>query len=122
RQVCVFTGTGRHQRTLDALTGAVRFSFTYDGNDRLIAIADAHDQTTIIERGAGGIPTAIVASTGQRTTLTTNPDGYRGTGTDPAAGAVHLTYKTGLDDGLLATLTDARGGVHHFDYDELGRL
>jgi YD repeat-containing protein len=100
----------------------VRFSFTYDGNDRLIAITDADDQVTTMERGAGGIPTAIVASTGQRTTLTIDADGYLGGISNPAGEAVQLTYYTGAAEGLLSTLTNALGKVHSFDYDAVGRL
>ena len=34
-ELYVFTSAGRHLRTLDALTGAVRFQFTYDSAGHL---------------------------------------------------------------------------------------
>ena len=61
------TPTGRHLRTLDALTGAVLYQFTYDAAGRLAQIKDGDGNITTVERDADGNPTAIVAPTGQRT-------------------------------------------------------
>ena len=121
-ELYVFTGTGRHLRTLDALTGAVRFQFTYDSAGRLATITDGDGNVTTIERDGSGNPSAIVAPFGQRTTLAVQGDGYLSRVTNPAGEAVQLTYNSGNAEGLLATLTDPRGNVHRYLYDALGRL
>ncbi|MEA2343434.1 MAG: hypothetical protein QOF63_1603, partial [Thermoanaerobaculia bacterium] len=65
----VFNAVGRHLRTLDGLLQTTRYLFGYDEKDRLISITDVNGNVTTVERDAGGRPTAIVASGGQRTTL-----------------------------------------------------
>jgi RHS repeat-associated protein len=121
-ELYVFTGAGRHLRTLDALTGAVRLQFTYNSAGRLATITDGDGNLTTIERDGSGNPTAIVAPFGQRTTLAVNGDGYLSRVTNPAGEAVQLAYHSGDAEGLLATLTDPRGNVHRYTYGPLGRL
>ncbi len=118
-EVYVFTQAGRHLRTLDALTGALRTQFTYTGSGLLTAVTDADGQVTTIERDGGGNPTAVVAPGGQRTTLTIYGDGSLASITNPANETTALTYAT---DGLLATLQDPRVNTHRYTYDALGRL
>src|SRR5262249_23100106 len=113
---------GRHLRTLNTLTGAVRYQFTYDNAGRLTIIMDADGNQTSIERDADGNPTAIVAPGGQRTTLSVDASGYLARVANPANEAVQLTYNSGAAEGLLAALTDAAGQVHRFTYDAEGRL
>jgi RHS repeat-associated protein len=122
REVYHFTGSGRHQRTLDALTGAVRYQFGYDSANRLMSVTDADGNLTAIERDGSGNPTAIVAPFGQRTILDVDTDGYLSRVTNPAAESVQLTYNIGVAEGLLSTLTDPRGNMHRYQYDALGRL
>ena len=121
-EIYVFTGAGRHRQTLDALTGAVRYQFTYDSAGRLASVADGDGNVTNIARDGSGNPTAIVAPFGQQTTLAVNADGYLSNIANPAGQATQLAYLTGTAAGLLATLTDPGGGVHLFQYDALGRL
>ena len=121
-ELYVFTGAGRHKRTLDALTGAVRFQFTYDVAGRLTTITDGDGNVTTIERDGSGNPTAIVAPFGQHTTLAVNGAGYLASVTNPAGQVMQLTYNAGTAVGLLASLTDPRGGVHLYQYDAVGRL
>ena len=118
-ELYVFSGSGSHLRTLDALTGAVLYSFAYDSSFHLVSVTDGSGNVTSIERDAGGNPTAIVAPHGQRTTLASDANGYLVNITNPAAESVLLSYTTG---GLLASLIDARGSMYSFSYDALGRL
>jgi YD repeat-containing protein len=113
-ELYVFTETGRHLRTLDALTGAVRFQFTYDTAGRLATIIDGDGNVTTIERNGSGNPSAIVGPFGQRTSLAVNGDGYLSRVTNPAGEAAQLAYNRGNAEGLLATLTDPRGNVHRY--------
>ena len=114
-----FTSSGRHLRTLDALTGAVLYQFAYDAAGRLTQIKDGDGNITTVERDAAGNPTAIVAPFGQRTTLAVDANGYLAKVTSPAGQAVQFTSTA---DGLLTQRTDPGGGVHNFSYDSLGRL
>lgn len=119
QEVYVFSGRGRHLRTLDALTGAVVRAFVYDAEGRLIAITDSYSNTTTLERDSDGHIAAVVPPGGQRTTMMTDADGRLTRVTDPAGESVQYTYSTG---GLLRTMTDSRGNVYRYNYDNRGRL
>jgi RHS repeat-associated protein len=117
-EVYVFSGVGRHLKTLDALTGAVRYQFGYSPEGYLVSITDGSGNITRIER-SGTAPTTIVAPGGQRTVLSVNSDGWLTSVTDPAGQAHTMTYSA---DGLLQSFTDPRRNIHRFSYDTLGRL
>lgn len=112
-----FDPNGRHLRTLDTLTGAVRFEFFYDSEGRLLSIKDLDGLETRIERS--GNPPAIVAPFGQRTAFTVNGNGYLASVANPAGETHQLTYTA---DGLLTAFTDPKGNASQFTYDALGRL
>src|SRR5690349_16795417 len=119
----MFDRDGRHLRTVEALTGAVKWSFGYDGAGRLVTITDgsATPNITTIERDGSGRATAIVAPGGIRTALSIRPaDGWLGSITAPGTPAVTLDYFG--TDGLLKTLTDPLGKQAAFTYDGAGRL
>ena len=118
-EVYVFDSSGKHLRTLDALTKALRYQFTYDSDDRLTTITDGYGNVTTIERDTSGNPTAIVGPYGQRTTLTLNTNAYIGKITNPANESVQLKYTS---DGLLTSKTDPKGNKYNFSYDDNGRL
>jgi len=118
-EVYVFSNLGRHLRTLDALTGAVKYQFAYDSSGLLASVTDVAGQVTTIERDGTGIATGIVVPGGQRTSFSMEGNGYLASLRNPAGETTHLTYSA---DGLLATLTDPRSGVHQFTYDAQGRL
>ncbi len=118
-EVYFFNGAGRHLRTLDALTGAVRYQFTYDSAGHLASVTDGDGKVTTIEHDGSGNPTAIVGPYGQRTALALDANGYLASITDPAGESMQLTSTT---DGLLTSLTDPRGNVYTFSYDAQGRL
>ena len=118
REVYVFNSSGRHLRTLDSLTGAVRHQFSYDATGYLTSITDGSGNVTVIER-TGALVTAIVAPGGQRTTLNVNANGWLLSAANPASQAHTMTYST---DGLMQSFTDPRGNIHLFTYDVMGRL
>jgi RHS repeat-associated protein len=118
-ELYIFDESGRHKRTVNAITGSDIFSFTYDEQGRLISIEDAFTNLTRIERDEQGHPTAIIAPGGQTTTLQVNEEGYLSTIACPLAKEKTLTY-TG--EGLLKTFSDHKGNVHRFTYDDLGLL
>jgi YD repeat-containing protein len=131
-ELYVFDATGRHLRTLDALTAASRWQFSYDPSGRLTSIADAVGNITTIERcppappypagcdaGTGGSPLAIVAPGGQRTTFALDDEGFLETIANPASEAWQFTYTSA---GLLRFQTDPMLHTYAFDYDAFGRL
>jgi YD repeat-containing protein len=120
-ELYVFTAQGRHSRTLDALTGAVRYEFAYDAQGYVTTVTDGHGNVTSITRDGSGNATAIIGPFGQQTLLGVHSDGYLATVTNPASESVGFTY-TGLGSGLLATMTDPKMQVHHYEWDALGRL
>ena len=118
-EVYVFNSRGRHLRTLDAVTGVVRWTFSYDEERRLAAVVDGDGNRLEIERSAAGAVTAIVAPGGQRTTLALDGSGWLQTVTNPAGEAFGVTYHA---KGLLATFTRPGGRTSLYEYGPLGRL
>jgi RHS repeat-associated protein len=114
-----FDADGRHLQTLDTLTGAVRYQFSYDPNGRLTGIADGDGNVTTIQRDSSGNPITIVAPFGQRTTLSVDTNGRLSRIANPAGEAFQFIYTSG---GLLTSATDPRGNVSRYTYDGFGRL
>ena len=117
-QLFHFDVSGRHLRTLDTTTSAVIHQFRYDIDGRLSEIEDADGNITRIER-SGGIPTAIVAPDGQRTSLGLDTYGYLDTIIDPAGETWQMAYTA---DGRMTAFTDRNGNRTDFTYDAAGRL
>jgi YD repeat-containing protein len=111
-------GNGRHTRTVNTLTGNARETFTYDATGHVISVTDSDNQTTTVERDSLGLPTAIVAPGGQRTTLAVGSQGLANI-TNPAGETYEFSYNA---IGLLSQLKDPRSGLHKFTYDDAGRL
>ena len=120
-ELYVFTAEGRHSRTLDALTGAVRYEFAYDAQGYVTTVTDGYGNVTSILRDGSGNATAILGPFAQQTVLGMHADGYLATVTNPASESVGFTY-TSPGSGLLATMTDAKMQVHAYEWDALGRL
>ncbi|HXN83706.1 MAG TPA: RHS repeat-associated core domain-containing protein, partial [Myxococcales bacterium] len=118
-QVYNFDGAGRHLQTIDARTKVPLLKFGYGSDGLLASVADRHGNTTTIARNSTGLPTSIVSPYGHRTSLALDANGFLASVTNPAGETTTLTSSTG---GLLKTLTDARGFMHAFLYDALGRL
>lgn len=113
-----FDPSGRHLRTINALTNADIFKFEYDVNGRLIRVIDGDGNATTIERDGSGNATVIVAPFGQRTTLTVDGAGYLSSATNPANEKTSFTYA----DGLMQSMTDANGNVYNYQYNAVGQL
>jgi YD repeat-containing protein len=121
-QLYEFDGSGRHLRTLDALTGATLFEFGYDADGRLVQVTEktgGTDNVTTIDHDGAGNPTAIIGPYGQVTTLDVDANGFLAGITNPAGESVQMTSDA---DGLLSSYTDPRGKTSTFSYDSLGRL
>ena len=113
-----FSGTGRHKRTLDALTGADLHIFNYDTEDRLSSIQDGYGNATTIQRDANGVATSITSPFGIVTQLGVNGSGYLSSVANAAGESITMTYRAG---GLLESFVTPRA-THTFAYNPLGRL
>lgn len=117
RELYAFNSSGRHLQTLDALTGAVIYSFIYDAG-RLTQVKDGYGNITSISRD-GSSTIYIKAPGGQRTTLSVDANGWLSAITDPAGHAMQPVHAL---DGLLTSFTDRKGNTNYFTYDAMGRL
>jgi RHS repeat-associated protein len=115
----VFNVSGRHLRTLDSVTGAVRRAFTYDDQGYLVRLEDRDGNATRIERDSAGAPLAIIAPDGQRTELALDANGYLASVANPAGETFHLAYTSG---GLLTKVTKPNGAEYAYSYNTAGRL
>ncbi|WP_156338942.1 RHS repeat-associated core domain-containing protein [Chondromyces crocatus] len=119
RKAYVFSGTGRHLRTIDVRTGATLLGFHYDPAGLLTGIEDGDGALMTISRGASGTATGLTGAFGQTTTLSVDGEGLLAVVRNPASESTTLGYDT---RGLLTRRTDALGREHSFAYDNLGRL
>ncbi len=119
QEVYEFDSSGRHLRTLDALTGGTRYSFGYDANSRLISITDGVGNLTTIERDGAGAPTAMLSPYGQRTILRLDGNRHLVSVTNPAGETHRMAYTA---NGLLTRFEDPRGNAAQLAYDGRGRL
>jgi RHS repeat-associated protein len=118
-EVYAFTSNGRHLQTVDALTGAVRFDFTYDAAGRLAAITDADGNVTTVEHDAQGQPIGVVGPYGHRTALSVDANGYLASIAQPGGETVRLDHSS---NGLLTGMMIATGEEATYAYDGRGRL
>jgi RHS repeat-associated protein len=132
-ELYVFSGAGRHVRTLDAQTAATKYAFGYDVTGLLSSVTDGSGNMTTINRpscqiGITGLSCEIdiIGPFGHTTTMMVDANGLLTSIANPAQETVQLTYydpTLAQPVGLLKTLTDPRGGPPHtFSYDPDGRL
>ncbi|MGH7487360.1 MAG: hypothetical protein ACREMY_17430, partial [bacterium] len=119
-QLFVFGATGRHLRTVNAITGDLQLAFGYDAPGYLTSVTDIYGNALTIERDpVSERPLAIVAPGGQRTTLSV--DEYLSGVTNPAGESYAFAYSTNHEGGMTS-LTDPKHQTHSFTYDDLGLL
>ncbi len=118
-QVYVFDLRGRHLRTVDALTGAVLYRFSYNPEGLLIAVEDVDGLRTRIQRDNAGGLQAFIGPYGHVTHLALDGEGRLASITDPAGAETDFTYST---HGQLASLRNPLGEAWAFRYDEWGDL
>ncbi|MFN0128065.1 MAG: RHS repeat-associated core domain-containing protein [Verrucomicrobiales bacterium] len=118
-EIFMCTTDGRHSRTLDALTGALRYQFSYGSGNLLAAVTDRDGNLTTIERDGDGKPTAIVSPFGQRTTLKLDEHGFLSAITNAAGEAVQLSH---TPEGLLSAVMRPAGQLSMYDFNTVGRL
>lgn len=110
-EIYLFDDSGRHLRTVTADTLIVVDEFGYDSEGRLVTHNDSDGRTTIIERDASGVATAVQGPEGRRTALSIL-DGLIASATDPLGRARTFNYS----DGLLVGHTDLAGNAASYEY------
>lgn len=112
-----FSSRGEHLATRTPDRGATLRSFMHDSGGLLTSVTD-WSGTTTISRSTGSV--TITSPFGHVTTLGLDGYGHLSTVTMPKTDEVlHFAHSP---HGLLTDFTDARGQIHHFDYDPKGRL
>jgi RHS repeat-associated protein len=118
-ELYLFDEQGRHLKTLDAVTGALRYQFGYDAGKRLLTVTDGNGRVTRIERAADGKPDAIVSPGGARTKLVVDGQGRLAAVENPAHQTTTLGYGAA---GLLSSFSLPGRPAGTFEYDAVGRL
>jgi YD repeat-containing protein len=119
-EVYIFSPAGQHLETRTFLTGAIKYTFGYDSNSRLITVTDAYGKVTTITRDSSGYITSITGPFGQTTTISLSGSNLFSAVTNPNSETYSFTYKTGT--ALLETFTKPGGQVSTFSYDSSGHL
>lgn len=110
---------GRHHATLDLATGEALLSFGYDAAAQLVSITDKDGNTTVIQRGPDGVPTAVVSPDGLVTWLTIDANRHLTKVTYPDSSFYEFAYTS---DGLMTDVWDPNGNHFTHGYDALGGL
>ncbi|MFA5832146.1 MAG: RHS repeat-associated core domain-containing protein [Bacteroidota bacterium] len=118
-ELFIFNYAGRHEQTLDALTGVIKFDFYYNSKGLLTHIRDIDSLFTTIERDSTGKATVVISPYGQRTYLYINNDGYLDSLTNPAGETNRFTYDGG---GLMKTMSNPKNKLYKFTYNSKGLL
>ena len=114
--------TGRHVRTSDTFTGAIRYRFNYDDSGRLRSIYDLMGDSTLVQRDSNGDPIGIVGPFGHRTRLTVSgQQGFLASMADTLSLANPMAFDA-TPDGLLRSFRDVAQNLHQFTYASDGRL
>jgi len=118
-EIYIFDPSGQHLQTLNAITGAPKWTFGYDSSGRVITVTDGDQNVTTITRDSNGTPTSIIAPFGQVTTLTTDADGNLASVTNPNAETYRMQYLAGS---MLSQFTRPSGNSSTMSYDSYGLL
>lgn len=119
-EVYFFDNTGKIVHTKTGLTGAIKYTFSYDTQGRILTITEPFNRVTTFSRYASGVLKAIVAPSGAKASVTMNADGYMSKLVNPNDEIYLMTYYgTG---GLLNTYMKPNGDITTLSYDGSGNF
>ena len=124
-ELYVFDSFGRHLRTVNALTGSLRYQFTYDSSGNLINVTDSNGNVTILERdfSIDADVRAVVGPYGHRTVLSRSVSDLLSGVEYPGGDTLAMSYLDGANStGLLSEFTNSRGNTTFLSYDSEGLL
>ena len=114
-EVYVFAENGIHLRTLDALTGATKFSFNYNPSGSLSSIADSFGNAVTFQYLASGV--SLTSPYGQVSNLQFDGSGFLSSVTNPNS----ETYRVKNNSvGQMLTFTKPMGQTSQVTYDANG--
>lgn len=116
--VYVFDAAGRHVETRESILGSTLALFGYDSSGRIESVRDGDGNTVTFDRSTSG-RVVIRSPFGQETTLTLDGNGYLASVSNPVGEQVRVAHRA---DGLLDSITDARGNTSIMGWDGLGNL
>ncbi|MCB0368764.1 MAG: RHS repeat protein, partial [Bdellovibrionales bacterium] len=116
RELYVFDSTGRHLQTKDALTGNLKYSFSYDSGGKLLSIQDQFAKTINIDRSVSG-QIKIISAYNQTNTITLNSEELLVSLTNANNESYLVTYS---QDGYLDSFTKPEGQKSTVSYDSHG--
>ncbi len=116
-EVYIFSSSGRHLRTIHAVTGSTLYTFEYNGRGELTRITDGDTNVTTIERTPQGAPIAIVAPFGQRTNVVLDASGWLASVSNPDSEVYTTAHRS---NGLLDSFAPPRGFATTFNYEADG--
>ena len=119
-EVYIFNSVGKHLQTKNILTGSIKYTFNYDGNNKLQSIVDAFGNSTTINRNTTGLLTGFNSPYNLLTTVGLNSAGNVSSVTNPKLETYNMIYKTGTE--LLEIMTKPKGQTSTFTYDLNGKL
>ncbi|RHW77453.1 Ig-like domain-containing protein [Colwellia sp. RSH04] len=114
-----FSEDGHHLKTLDTVTNAELYSFTYTTEGLLSSITDINGRVTKIDREAENKVSAIITPDEHRTELSYDANGFLSSISNPEGQANKFTYS---QNGLMKSHTKATGEANSYQYDGLGRF
>ncbi len=115
-EIYYFNMYGFHEKTRDALTGAVRYTFSYDSNGRLSRIADTFNNEILFNNySAYGL--SITSSYGQITSINFDENGYIASVKNPLGETYRVTHSS---NGLLTSFHKPNGQSSEVTYDANG--
>lgn len=118
-EVFQFDGHGRHLQTLDAMSGATLYAFTYDDDGLLTELVDRNGNIIAVEHNGDGTPSAIIGPYGQRTEMNFDANGFLSGISNPIGEIWALENSSG---GLLTSAVTPNSHLSTYDYDADGGL
>ena len=119
RQVYVFDSSGRHQATLDAISGAALLKLDHDSAGRLTGLRDRSGSAIGVNRDAKGVLASFTLPGGALIPVTVDGDGFIALIQQPGGATDSFTYARA---GLMTSHTMPVGAAAFFTYDASGLL
>lgn len=117
-ELYIFDQSGKHIKTLNGLTGDLKYKINYNENNVLISIVDQYGNKTIFQH-QDQHAVKIISPYGQETNLNVDANGWLSEITNPNQETFKMTYKS---KGLLGSFQKPGGQISYMSYDPLGQL
>ena len=117
-ELYIFNSFGKHIKTINAITGDLKFAFSYGNGGGIVSIVDRYGNKTLVQH-LNSSATKIIAPNGQETNLEVDSNGWMSKVHNPNNEVYTMTYRS---KGLLSSFQKPEGQKSFFNYDALGFL